>query len=86
MENQKDEKREPWLRRPTDTVAVALRWPLGLPSGLVVKNPPANTGDTGSIPGLGRSPGDGNGNPGKPFGQKEPGRLQSMGLKRVGHH
>ena len=24
---------------------------------------PANTGDTGSVPGLGRSPGEGNGNP-----------------------
>ena len=33
---------------------------------LVVKNPPANTGDiidAGSIPGLGRSPGGGHGNP-----------------------
>ena len=33
---------------------------------LVVKNPPANAGDArdaGSIPGLGRSPGKGNGNP-----------------------
>ena len=28
-----------------------------------VKNPPANAGDIGSIPGLGRSPGEGNGNP-----------------------
>ena len=28
----------------------------------MVKNPPANAGDTGSIPGLGRSPGEGNGN------------------------
>ena len=26
-----------------------------LPGGAVVKNPPANTGDTGSIPGPGRS-------------------------------
>ena len=26
-------------------------------------NPPANVGDVGSIPGLGRSPGEGNGNP-----------------------
>ena len=25
------------------------------PGGAVVKNPPANSGDTGSIPGLGRS-------------------------------
>ena len=31
--------------------------------GPVVKNPPANTGDMGSIPGSGRSPGEGNGNP-----------------------
>ena len=32
----------------------------------MVKNPPVNTGnsgDTGSIPGSGRSPGEGNGNP-----------------------
>ena len=32
----------------------------------MVKNPPANAGDTGDvslIPGLGRSPGGGNGNP-----------------------
>ena len=34
--------------------------------GLVVKNPSANSGDikdVGLIPGLGRSPGEGNGNP-----------------------
>ena len=35
----------------------------GFPGGSVVKNPPANAGDLGSIPGLGRSPGEGNGNP-----------------------
>ena len=35
----------------------------GSPGGLAVKDPPANAGDTGSIPGLGRSPGVGNGNP-----------------------
>ena len=29
----------------------------------MVKNPPANTGDTCSIPGSGRSPGEGNDNP-----------------------
>ena len=29
----------------------------------MVKNPPANAGDLGSIPGSGRSPGEGNGNP-----------------------
>ena len=38
----------------------------GFPGGVVVKNLPANAGDTrdaGSIPGSGRSPGVGNGNP-----------------------
>ena len=39
-------------------------WPfVGFPDGSVVKNPLANAGDMGSIPGLGRSPGKGNGNP-----------------------
>ena len=33
------------------------------PGGSVVKNLPANAGDTGSIPGSGRSPGEENGNP-----------------------
>ena len=28
----------------------------------MVKNPPVNAGDTGLIPGSGRSPGEGNGN------------------------
>ena len=32
------------------------------PGGKAVKNPPANAGDLVSIPGLGRSPGEGNGN------------------------
>ena len=39
---------------------------LGFPGGTVVKNLPANAGDArdvGSIPGSGRSPGGGNGNP-----------------------
>ena len=35
----------------------------GFPGGLVVKIPPANAGDVGLIPGPGRSPGEGNGNP-----------------------
>ena len=38
----------------------------GFPGGTVVKNPPTNAGharDSGSIPGLGRSAGTGNGNP-----------------------
>ena len=35
----------------------------GLPWWLVVKNPPANARDVSLIPGLGRSLGEGNGNP-----------------------
>ena len=38
----------------------------GFPGGSVVKNPPANAGATGQaglIPGSGRSPEEGNGNP-----------------------
>ena len=35
---------------------------MGFPGGSVVKNS-ANPGDVGSIPGLGRSPGEGDGNP-----------------------
>ena len=50
-----------------------------------------NAGDPGSIPGLGRSPGEGNGNPlqyldWKIPGTEESGGLQSMGLQRVGHY
>ena len=57
-----------------------------------VENPPANAGETrdaGSVPWLGRSSGQGNGNPlqysclGNPW-TEEPGRLQSMGSQRAG--
>ena len=59
----------------------------------MVKNPPANAGDagdTGSIPGSGRSPGGGNGNPFQDSCLRNPrtegpGGLQSTGLQRVGH-
>ena len=40
---------------------------LGFPGGAVVKNLPAKAGDTGSISGLGRSPGEGNGKPSPVF-------------------
>ena len=36
---------------------------MSFPGGLAVKNPSANAGDVGSIPGSGRSSGEGNGNP-----------------------
>ena len=35
----------------------------GFSGGSVVKNPPANAGEAGSIPGLGKFPGGGHGNP-----------------------
>ena len=36
---------------------------IGYLGSSVVKNPPANTGDIGSVPSSRRSPGEGNGNP-----------------------
>ena len=51
---------------------------LGFPSGSVVKNPPANAGDVGLIPGSGRSSGEGSGNPlqysclGNPMDRRSP--------------
>ena len=61
---------------------------------LVVKNLLTNGGDlrdVGSIPGLGRPPGEGHDNPLSilawriPWTEK-PGRLQSTGSQRVGHN
>ena len=63
----------------------------GLPGGSVVKNPSANAGDAGSILGLGRSPGKGNGDPLRYYCQENPIDretclcIQSMGLQRAGH-
>ena len=53
----------------------------------MVKNPPANAGDTGSIPGSGRSPGVGNGKSLQyscleNLMEEEPGGLQSMVLQK----
>ena len=59
------------------------------PGGSVVKNPPAKAGNTGSIPGSGRSPGEGNGNPfqcsclGSPMDRGAWWATVSMGLQRV---
>ena len=64
----------------------------GFSSGSVVKNLPANAGDAVSIPGSGRSPGEGNGKPTPVFlpwkipWTEEPGGLQSMGSQRVEHN
>ena len=53
-----------------------------------VKNLPASVGDTGSIPGLGRSPGEGCGNHSSVFAWRIPwteelGGLHCTGLQRV---
>ena len=63
---------------------------LGFPSGSVVKNSPANSGDVGLISELERSLGEGNGNHSSTLAWKipwteEPGGLQSMGSQRVRH-
>ena len=58
-----------------------------LPGGSDGKESACNAGDLGLIPGLGSSPGEGNGNPLAwriPWMEK-PGRLQSMGSQRVRH-
>ena len=62
----------------------------GFPSGTVVKNLPANAGDmrdVGLIPGLGRSPGGGNGNPLQFSCLENPmdRGAQCLGSQRVGH-
>ena len=44
-------------------LAAAARYIKGFPDGLAVKNMPVNAGDEGLIPGLGRSPEEGNNNP-----------------------
>ena len=65
----------------------------GFSSGSVVKNLPTNAGgagDVSSIPGSGRSSGEGNGNPlqyswlENPW-TEEPGGLQLTGSQRAGH-
>ena len=56
----------------------------------MIKNPPVDAGDVGSISGWGRSPGEGNGNHSSILAWKIPWKedpcgLQSIGLQRVGH-
>ena len=63
---------------------------LGFPCSSVSKESACSIGDRGSTPGLGRSPGEGNGNPLSILAWKiswtqEPGGLHSMGPQRVGH-
>ena len=65
---------------------------MGFPGGCsVVKNLPANAGDTGSILGLRRSPGEGNGTPtlvffpGRSHGQRSLADYSPWGSKKVGY-
>ena len=61
---------------------------MGFPGSSEVKASACNVGDLGSIPGSGRSPGEGNGNPLQYScleNPMEPGRLQSMGSQTVGY-
>ena len=62
----------------------------GFPGGSDGKASACNVGDPGSIPGLGRSSGDGMAIHSSTLDWKipwteEPDRLQSVGLQRVGH-
>ena len=60
----------------------------GFPCGLAGKEPACNVGDLGSIPRLGRSPGEGNGNPFQYScleNSTDRGAGQSMESQRIGH-
>ena len=62
-------------------LCLSYRLPGDLPDGSVVKNPPA--GGMASIPGLGRSPGEGNGNP---VQYSFPGNAKNKGAWRATVH
>ena len=47
----------------THTYIYTCMWGWGFPGDSMVKNAPASAGDASSIPGVGRSPGGGHGNP-----------------------
>ena len=88
----------PWGHKESDTterlsIAQHILYLKACQVALVVKNPPANSGnirDVDSVPGSGRSPGEGHGNPlqdsclENPW-TEEPGRLWSTGSHRVRH-
>ena len=66
-----------------------LSLPQQFPGGLDGKTSAYNSEDTGSIPGSGRSPGEGNGKHSSTLAweipwMEEPGGLQSTGSQRVG--
>ena len=57
---------------------------MGFPGGSAMKTPPGSAGDTGVIPGLGRCPGEGNGNPLSILAWKIPWTEESGGLQSIG--
>ena len=79
-------------RSPWECVRSLYRW--GFPGGTMVKTLPGNAGDAGDpglVPGLGRSPAGGHGNPLQYLAWRipwteEPGVLQSMGSQRFRHN
>ena len=79
-----------WATREAHTKLSCLKITVGFPAGSEVKVSACNAGDLGLIPGLGRSPGEANGNPlqysylENPW-TEEPGGLQSTGSQRVEH-
>ena len=77
----------PALQAETQPQALKRTHYMGLPGGSGSEESACNAGNLGSIPGSGRSPGEGNGYPlawSIPW-TEEPGGLQSMGSQRVRH-
>ena len=77
-----------WFNQMSNLLCASVSIYMGFPGGSVVQKLPANSGDTGSVPGSGRPPEEGHGNPlqhswvGNPW-TEEPGSLQFVGLQRV---
>ena len=74
---------------PCSLLKVPLQLALGFPGDSVVKNLPTNAGAAGSIPGSGRAPGEGNGNPlqysslGSSYGQRSLAGYSPRGHKEL---
>ena len=62
-----------------------MNYSVGFPGGSDSKKPLCNAGDPGSIPGSGRSPGEGNGVTHSSILARIPWTHKSMGLQRVRH-
>ena len=62
-------------------IKILIRTILSFPSGSDSKESPCNTGDLGSVPGSGRPPGEGNGNPCQSSCQENPLERGAWGAK-----